>query len=242
MTARSDVLAERLAATRSRIDSACTAYGRSEKPQLIVVTKFFPASDVLALRELGVSAVGENRDQEAKAKHAEVCAALGASGPGVDPLRWHFIGQVQTNKANSVASYADVVHSVDRPALVTALAKGARNAQRTLTALIQVSLDGPDSGQGRAGALIEDVPALADAIAGVDGLELGGIMAVAPLGGDPRAAFARLREVSEHVQSAHPGASVISAGMSGDLEAAIEFGATHLRVGSAILGSRPALR
>jgi hypothetical protein len=223
-------LAAGLAAVDRRIDGALASSGRTERPALVVVTKFFPPSDVDLLAELGVSDVGENRDQEAAAKFAEV-----AHRP---ELTLHFIGQLQSNKAGSVARYADVVQSVDRPKLVLALARGAEAADRTLDALVQVSLD---DAPGRGGVPWQEAVRLADAIAGVETLRLRGVMAVAPLGAEPRAAFARLREVSEQVRRAHPEAFWISAGMSGDLEEAIAEGATHLRVGTAILGSRPPL-
>ncbi len=223
-------LAAGLAAVDRRIDGALASSGRTERPVIVVVTKFFPPSDVDLLAELGVSDVGENRDQEAAAKFAEV-----AHRP---ELTLHFIGQLQSNKAGSVARYADVVQSVDRPKLVRALARGAEAAGRTLDALVQVSLD---DAPGRGGVPWQEAVRLADAIAGVEALRLRGVMAVAPLGADPRAAFSRLREVSEQVRRAHPQACWISAGMSGDLEEAIAEGATHLRVGTAILGSRPSL-
>ena len=132
--------------------------------------------------------------------------------------------------------YADVIHSVDRPRLVTALGAAARKAGRRLTCLVQVSLDGAP---GRGGVTAADVPLIADAVAREAGLELGGVMAVAPQGADPLDAFRRLAEVAAGVRAAHPGATVISAGMSGDLEAAISAGATHVRVGTALLGGRP---
>jgi pyridoxal phosphate enzyme (YggS family) len=181
-------------------------------------------SDVALLRDLGVGDVGENRDQEARAKAA-----------AVPDVRWHFVGQLQRNKCRSVAAYADVVHSVDRPELVAALAAGAHRAGRLIDVLVQVGLD-DDAGRG--GARVEDVPSLADAVAGADGLRLGGVMAVAPLAADPDAAFARLAEVAARLQATHPRADAISAGMSGDLEAAIRYGATHVRVGTALLGGR----
>ena len=223
-------LAAGLAAVDRRIDGALASSGRTERPVIVVVTKFFPPSDVDLLAELGVSDVGENRDQEAAAKFAEVSHR--------PELTLHFIGQLQSNKAGSVARYADVVQSVDRPKLVRALARGAEAADRTLDALVQVSLD---DAPGRGGVPWQEAVRLADAIAGVEALRLRGVMAVAPLGADPRAAFSRLREVSEQVRRAHPQACWISAGMSGDLEEAIAEGATHLRVGTAILGSRPSL-
>lgn len=232
MSRRED-LAERLAAVEGRIAAACEAAGRSrDEVQLIVVTKFFPRSDVDLLAELGMRDLGENREQEAAAKLAD-----GGPPSGV---RTHFIGQLQSNKAGAVTRWADVVQSVDRPKLVGALARGAEAAGREVTALVQVDLD-PAGGTGRGGAAPADVPALADAIASSP-LRLGGLMAVAPLGADPEPAFARLAALAEALRADHPEASWISAGMSGDLEAAVRHGATHLRVGTAILGDRPSHR
>lgn len=230
---RREELAERLAAVEGRIAAACEAAGRSrDEVQLIVVTKFFPRSDVDLLAELGMRDLGENREQEAAAKLAD-----GGLPSGV---RTHFIGQLQSNKAGAVTRWADVVQSVDRPKLVGALARGAEAAGREVTALVQVDLD-PAGGTGRGGAAPADVPALADAIASSP-LRLGGLMAVAPLGADPEPAFARLAALAEALRADHPEASWISAGMSGDLEAAVRHGATHLRVGTAILGDRPSHR
>ena len=230
---RREELAERLAAVEGRIAAACEAAGRSrDEVQLIVVTKFFPRSDVDLLAELGMRDLGENREQEAAAKLAD-----GGPPSGV---RTHFIGQLQSNKAGAVTRWADVVQSVDRPKLVGTLARGAEAAGREVTALVQVDLD-PAGGTGRGGAAPADVPALADAIASSP-LRLGGLMAVAPLGADPEPAFARLAALAEALRADHPEASWISAGMSGDLEAAVRHGATHLRVGTAILGDRPSHR
>jgi hypothetical protein len=224
-------LRENLAEVRVRIEAACAAAGRpSADVGLIAVTKTFPVSDVRLLSQLGITDVGENKDQEAAPK-AAASAALGL------PLTWHFVGQIQTNKAASVASYADVIHSVDRPRLVSALGRRAAAAGRELRCLIQVSLD---EAEGRGGASPGDVPALADAIADQPGLALGGVMAVAPLGAPPGPAFARLRDISGLVRSGHPAATAISAGMSGDLEQAIAHGATLVRIGTALLGGRPA--
>ncbi len=228
---RAEELAANLAAVRARIAAATRACDRpAESVTLVVITKNWPGSDVRTLAGLGVTDVGENRDQEAHAKAGE-CADLG--------LRWHFVGQLQTNKARSVACYADVVHSVDRAKLVGALGAGARAASRVLGCLIQVSLDGDVA---RGGALPVDVPWLAQQIVATGGLELRGLMGVAPLSSPPAPAFARLAAVSADLRSDHPDAGWISAGMSGDLEQAIAAGATHVRVGSAILGARPALR
>jgi PLP dependent protein len=227
---RREELAVRLAEVRGRIAKACEAAGRDvSELTLIAVTKTKPASDVRLLSELGVRDIGENRDAEAAPKAAE-CADL-----GVENLTWHFVGQLQTNKCASVARYASVVHSVDRPRLISALGKAARRAGRVIECLVEVSLDGDPA---RGGAVAEQVPALAEALAAEDGLVLGGVMAVAPLSMPPADAFGRLLVSAAAVREVRPGATVISAGMSGDLEAAVEAGATHLRIGTALLGDR----
>jgi PLP dependent protein len=224
---RREELALRLAEVRDRIAKACEAAGRDvSELTLIAVTKTKPASDVRLLSELGVRDIGENRDAEAAPKAAE-CADL--------DVTWHFVGQLQTNKCASVARYASVVHSVDRPRLISALGQAARRAGRVIEGLVEVSLDGdPDRG----GALAEQVPALAEALAAEEGLVLGGVMAIAPLSMPPADAFARLMVSAAAVREIRPAATVVSAGMSGDLEAAVEAGATHLRIGTALLGDR----
>jgi pyridoxal phosphate enzyme (YggS family) len=230
-------LGRRLAAVHQRIATAAGAAGREGNlPTLIVVTKFHPAEDIKRLAALGVTDVGENRDQEASAK------ALQLADCG---LTWHFVGQLQSKKAKSVLRYAAAVHSVDRPQLVDALAKAAQIERGTtgrapLGCFIQVSLE-DDAGAHRGGAVPEEVLPLAERIASSDGLELAGVMAVAPLGAQPEAAFEKLARISAGLVAEHPAATAISAGMSQDLEAAIAFGATHLRIGSDILGSRPAV-
>lgn len=232
--ARRHQIAENLTRVRARIAAACVDAGRDPgSVTLIAVTKTYPAADVAHLVSLGVRDVGENRDQEAAPKAAELAAA------GIEP-RWHYVGQLQRNKSRSVASYASVVHSVDREPLVAALA-AARTASAVgvpLDVLVQCSLDGDTN---RGGAELSDVPALAAAIAGHPSLRLAGLMAVAPLATDPADAFARLFVASKALRHDHSDATMISAGMSGDLEAAIRHGATHVRVGSALLGTRPPL-
>ncbi|GAB3205825.1 YggS family pyridoxal phosphate-dependent enzyme [Marinactinospora thermotolerans] len=230
---RAKQIAANLVAVRERVERACDAAGRDPADvTIIAVTKTRPACDVRILAELGVTDVGENRDQEAAPKAAE-CGDL--------DLTWHFVGQLQTNKARSVARYADVVHSVDRERLARALGARARSEGRRLSCLVQVDLD-PGASAGvigpRGGADPRDVMAVAEAIDAEEGLVLGGVMAVAPLGADPDAAFARLSEVASTLRDRYPHATAISAGMSGDLEAAIARGATHLRVGTALLGDR----
>ena len=227
---RSAELAAGLEGVEARISAACSAAGRRrEDITLVVVTKTYPAADLVRLAALGVRDVGENREQEGSAKHAE-CGGL--------PLTWHFIGQLQTNKARSVSGWADLVHSLDRPALVAALARGAARAGRVIDCLLQVSLDGDPA---RGGVPVQQLPALAEAVAAAPALRLRGVMAVAPLDADPRAAFAVMPGLLDQVRRVEPGADILSAGMSGDLEAAVSCGATHLRVGTAILGRRPPL-
>lgn len=227
-------IAASLDRVEARIAAACRAAGRDrDEITLVAVTKTFPADDVGHLAALGVREVGENRAADAAAKFAACREA------GLTDLTWHFVGQLQTNKAALVAGCCDVVHSVDRARLVTALDKGAGAAGRRLRALVQVDLAGTD---GRGGAAPTDVPSVAAAVADAEHLDLAGVMAVAPLDEDPGEAFGRLAEVAAALRREHPGAVVVSAGMSGDLEAAVACGATHLRVGTALLGSRPSLR
>lgn len=231
-TERRAQLAANLAATRAEIRAACAAAGRDEAElTLIAVTKTWPASDVVTLAGLGLTDFGENRDQEAAPKAALVAADL----PAAAAVTWHFIGQLQTNKAHSVASYAHFVHSVDRVRLVRALGAAATAAGRELTCLVQVSLDGDPA---RGGVPADGVRGIAGAIEAEPGLRLGGVMAVAPLDANPATAFSTLRELSATVRSVNDSAAIISAGMSGDFAAAIASGATHLRIGTALLGNR----
>ncbi|MFB6985850.1 YggS family pyridoxal phosphate-dependent enzyme [Streptomyces sp. NPDC056178] len=238
MTDRRTQLAENLARVEERIASACIAAGRKrEEVTLIVVTKTYPASDVRILHELGVRHVAENRDQDAAPKAAE-CADLS--------LIWHFVGQLQTNKVRSVASYADVVQSVDRTKLVTALSAAAVREERELGCLIQVALDAESGERGDRGGVAPDgIEELAAAVDSAPGLRLDGLMTVAPLAGPyagrQRAAFDRLMEFSSRLRGNHPAANMVSAGMSADLEDAVAAGATHVRVGTAVLGVRPRL-
>ncbi|MFD8603048.1 alanine racemase [Streptomyces sp. TSRI0445] len=238
MTDRKAELAANLAQVEERIVSACAAVGRKrEEVTLIVVTKTYPASDVRILHQLGVRHVAENRDQDAAPK-AATCADLS--------LTWHFVGQLQTNKVRSVTSYADVVQSVDRAKLVTALSAAAVRGERELGCLIQVALDAESGERGERGGVAPDgVEELAAAVDEAPGLRLDGLMTVAPLAGEyagrQRAAFDRLMEISSRLRAGHPAANMVSAGMSGDVEDAVAAGATHVRVGTAVLGVRPRL-
>lgn len=235
---RTAELAGRLQRVHERIEEASRKAAR-EKPELIVVTKFHPAEDVRRLYSLGVREVGENRDQEASAKAAELA--------GLEGLSWHFIGQLQSNKAKSVVRYASAVHSVDRDSIATALSRAVLAERESgvrpdLDVLLQVNLDPAAEEQTRrGGALPASLPALADQVAGLEGLRLRGLMAVAPLGADPRPAFEWLHELSGALRRDHPEAALLSAGMSHDLEDAIACGATHLRIGTDVLGPRPSM-
>lgn len=216
-------LSERLQEVTGAISDAAATAGRDPRAlTTIVVTKFHPASFVRELYELGVRDFGESRHQEAQPKIATV-RDLTAT--------WHFVGQVQTKKARQIRAYADVIHSVDRISLVSAL-----EGEPVRRAFVQVNLtDDP----GRGGVAPENLLALAEHVASAPGLELLGLMAVAPIEGEPRHHFARVRELSERLCEVIPTASYLSIGMSGDYRDAILEGATHLRIGTAITGKRP---
>jgi pyridoxal phosphate enzyme (YggS family) len=222
-------LGERFARVAAAVDEACRSAGRSPSDlTTIVVTKFHPASLVRELYDLGVRDVGENRHQEAQAKAAEL--------DDLDGLGWHFVGQLQSKKARQARRYASAVHSLDRDSVVDALAD---DSGAILDGFVQVALtDDP----GRGGVAVGDVERLAERVLATPGLRLRGVMAVAPLGEEARPAFARLRAVSERLRAIAPGADAVSAGMSHDFAAAIAEGATHLRIGTAITGSRPEAR
>ena len=217
-------LAERYNATIADVAAAARDNGRDPSSiTTIVVTKFHPAALVRELAALGARDVGENRHQEAAAKAAETLE-LG--------LTWHFIGQLQSNKAAAALEYARVIHSVDRGSLVDALAKTGLPVE----VFLQLNLtDDPQRGGVQPAALGE----LAQRVLASDSLTLRGIMAVAPLGEDPAAAFDRVRAASTRLVELAPQATDLSIGMSGDFREAIAAGATHLRIGTAITGNRP---
>jgi pyridoxal phosphate enzyme (YggS family) len=229
-------LAERLALVTEGISDAATRASRDVNDiTMIVVTKFHPAQLVRDLYDLGVRDVGENRHQEAEAKAAELSEL---------DLTWHFIGQLQSNKARAARKYASVVHSVDRSSLVTALGNAAftpsgepeLNIVPVLDCFVQLNLT---QDPARGGVQPANVVELAELVAAEPSLNVMGVMAVAPLDEEPRVAFARVRAASDRVRSVIPSATYISAGMSHDYAEAIAEGATHLRIGSAITGNRP---
>ena len=235
---RAAELAANLAATRDRIARACAAAGRRpSEVRLLAVTKTFPAADVALLADLGLTDFAENRDQEAAPKVAE----LANLRPDVR-VRWSMVGHLQRNKARSVVGWADEVQSVDSDrlaeALHTAMVAALDGGPRTepLDVLVQVSIDGDPE---RGGCPLPDLPALSDHIAGLETLRLRGVMAVAPLDMPPEQAFDLLAGAAGQVRTSHPTATCLSSGMSGDLEQAITYGSTCVRVGTALLGGRP---
>lgn len=240
--ARVAELAERLAAVRERIAAACRAAGRDPSAvALLAVTKTVPASDVAALLDLGQTAFGENRVQEAGAK----VAAVAQLRPGLDlPARprWHLVGGLQRNKAAAAARWADRVESIDSIRLATSVDHAVRRLLDTgervepLPVLLQFSVDGDPR---RGGVAESDLLPLAEHVAGCAGLRLDGVMAVAPLGVDQDVAFTAIAAAAERVRQAFPQASTLSAGMSGDLEVAIGHGSDVVRVGTALVGERP---
>ena len=225
MKTRSEELRENLDSIKARINDAAKGSGRnSSEVILIVVTKTFPASDVKILYELGVRDFGENRDQEASVKSIEL----------PDDCRWHFQGQIQSNKLKSIANWADVLHSIDDVAHARKFDSFVSTDSKK-DIFIQVSLDNLPN---RGGVLPKLIPEFLDEVSVFPHLNLRGLMAVAPLGEEPVTAFQRLKELSDQVVKVHPKAWEISAGMSNDFEAAISQGATHIRIGSQILGVR----
>ncbi|WP_020498340.1 YggS family pyridoxal phosphate-dependent enzyme [Sciscionella marina] len=237
MTGRLGTLEANLADVRARLDRACAAADRAPaEVELLAVTKTFPASDNVLLAELGLRAFAENRGQDAAVKVEEFTREHPETG-----VRWSMVGQLQRNKARSVVRWADEVQSVDSVRLAGALERATGNAleagERTaaLDVLVQVCLD---ERPGRGGCAPGEIPEIAAAVAGTDALRLRGLMAVAPLDAEPEPAFARLATLAEAFRAEHPDATRLSAGMSGDLEAAITHGSTCVRVGTALLGER----
>ena len=235
---RRSELVTALGVLRGRIAEACAQAGRDPRTiTLIAVTKTYPAADVVTLAQLGLRDVGENRDQEASAKVAQVRDLL--VGSELPAPRWHFLGQIQSRKCRSIASYASCVHSLDRVEIAERLADAVAAGERDpLEVFVQLSLDADPA---RGGVLPAELDRVVAAVQARPQLRLRGLMAVAPLGEDPDAAFARLAEASARLRATVPEADAISAGMSGDLEAALRHGATHVRVGSALLGRRAPL-
>jgi PLP dependent protein len=236
-SARRDELAAALSAVRERIVAACTAAGRGpDEVRLIAVTKTFPATDAALLADLGMLDLGENREQEATTKVAELRELRPDAA-----VRWHMVGRLQRNKARPVARWAAEIQSVDSVRLARALDRAAATAreagERTepLDVLVQASIDGDPT---RGGCPLDGLGELADEVAGSGELRLRGLMAVAPLGMDTGEAFATLASAAERLRRDHPNATELSAGMTNDLEIAVTHGSTCVRVGTALLGAR----
>jgi pyridoxal phosphate enzyme (YggS family) len=220
MSRRKAEIAENLQEVKERVIQAARSVNRDPAEiHLIAVTKTFPITDIEFLLQLGVSDFGENRDQEAAPKAQSLAAT------------WHFQGQIQSNKIKSISKWADVIHSISSTKEILKFAQSPRKHQ----VFLQVSLDGE---VGRGGAAPSDLAQLAQLVNESNNLELSGLMAVAPLGQEPEKAFAHLAQINQEFREQFPNSKFLSAGMSGDFEAAIKYGATHVRVGSSILGSR----
>jgi len=212
---RLEELSQNLETVRSNIAKVA-----NHEVTLIAVTKTFPTSDAQILHDLGVRDFGENRDAE------------GAEKSTIIPATWHFQGQIQSNKLKSITSWATVIHSLDDPRHFEIIEKVAPHP---LQIFLQVSLDGAHH---RGGAGLEDLYALATLVEKSATHTLAGLMSVPPLGLAPNDAFAQLSLIHTAFMEQFPEAKSLSAGMSGDYEAAISHGATHVRIGSSILGSR----
>ena len=240
-TTREAELADALAAVRGRIKRAAEATGRNvDEIELLPITKFFPATDVLILTRLGCPAFGESREQEAAKKAVEVGAALPP-----EAVRWHMVGRIQRNKARSIAGWAHAAHSVDNARVVAALDRAASQAladhrrSKPLRVYIQISLDGDVDRGGVDIGRPELVDEICAAFQAAEGLDFVGLMGIPPLDAEPAEAFARLQAEQQRVQRAYPQPLGLSAGMSDDLEIAVKHGSTCVRVGTALMGQRP---
>jgi pyridoxal phosphate enzyme (YggS family) len=227
MSDRKAELSRSLADVRARIlDATAKASRRLEEVTLIAVTKTYPANDVEILHELGVSNFGENRNAEGQEKSALVSA------------HWHYQGQIQSNKIAAISSWAQTVHSLDDLSHVAKFDRAVGEIpDKRLNIFIQISLDGDSTRAGvRGGELI----AIGQAISSAKNLDLIGLMVVPPVQAEPEKAFSEVAELAQRFRQEFPKAQSLSAGMSGDFEIAIAHGATHIRVGSQILGPRAA--
>jgi pyridoxal phosphate enzyme (YggS family) len=224
-------LAQRYNQIVEKVASAAAASGKDASDiTLVVVTKNHPPQLVFGLIALGARDFGENRDQEASPKAKEVISS------SKELTRWHFIGQLQTNKVRSVLEYADLIHSLDRESLLVELQKRTVGRVKPLGVFIQVNLT---EDPARGGVGVKDLEAFASKVIESEGLRLEGLMGVGGLDKDPEIEFERLAGLSSKLQSLDPDAKGLSMGMSSDFEVAIGYGATHLRIGTAITGKRP---
>ncbi len=221
-------LESRFQGVKGQITAAAKKHGRNlDDIELIVISKNNPAELVSDLYDLGQRHFGENRDQEAAPK--------ASATSNLPEVTWHFVGQLQSNKVKSVLQYAKYLHSIDRQSLVESLAKELAKNPQTIKGFIQLNLT---EDPGRGGIQPDKLLSFAEIVAGVPGIELQGVMGVAALDRDPRIDFETIAQCSQLLRADHPAASFISAGMSNDFEQALGFGATHLRIGTAITGIR----
>jgi pyridoxal phosphate enzyme (YggS family) len=226
---RKDQILSNLESVKEKISAAAQEAGRAPSEiTLIAVTKTFPVSDLEILYELGVRNFGENRDQEAAPK----VSALPAD------ITWHFQGGIQSNKLKSISNWASVIHSVDKFKYAQMISQFS--VGKTKEIFIQVSLD--TLPQSREGVDPADLMQLAEQIMSLPNLEVKGLMAVAPLDQPTEQAFVRLQQIQQKFIQLYPAASSLSSGMSGDYELAISLGATHVRIGSSILGNRSPIK
>jgi pyridoxal phosphate enzyme (YggS family) len=224
-------LAQRYNQIAEQVASAAASSGKNTKDiTLVVVTKNHPPQLVIELVALGARDFGENRDQEAEPKAKQVLTSSS------ETMRWHFIGQLQTNKVRSVLEYADLIHSLDRESLLVELQKRTADRPNPIGVFIQVNLT---EDPARGGVRVTDLEAFATKVLGSKGLRLEGLMGVGGLDRDPAVEFERLAGLSSKLQTLAPEAKGLSMGMSSDFEVAIGYGATHLRIGTAITGKRP---
>jgi len=240
-TARRIEISQNLAAVEREITLAVEKSNRDRSEiTLIAVTKNFPVSDVVHLYDLGLRNFGENRDQEARVKVEEFKKYVADSESSKDQanqVKWHFQGQLQRNKLRSIATWADFIHSLDQERYLLPLQQLSIELKKPISLLLQLSLDLPIR-PDRGGVPPEELIELGTKVKEHSGLILHGLMAVAPLDVAPDLAFGALQTISGTFLKAFPDATWVSAGMSGDFAAAIAAGATHIRIGSSILGSR----
>lgn len=225
MNIRADEITNGLAQVKERISQAASKAERFlDEITLIAVTKTYPVSDVAILHNLGISNFGENRSDEGAEKSAQVSGI------------WHFQGQVQSRKLREIAGWASYIHSIDSAEHAEKLSRICVEMEKDISIFLQLSLDGaPDRG----GVTAAEISALAEQVSQLPNIKLVGLMCVPPVSYEHERAFSEISDIHRGFKGAFPEAKLLSAGMSSDFDVAIAHGATHLRVGSQILGSRP---
>lgn len=224
MTKRADVIAESLERVKEKITAAAHGASRSvDEITLITVTKTYPVSDIKILHDLGERNFGENRSEEGVEKSIQVNGT------------WHYQGQVQSRKLREIAGWATYIHSIDSSDHALKLSRICGELGKDIAIFLQLSLDGaPDRG----GVIDTEIFALAEKLVNLPNINLAGLMCVPPLSYEHQRAFSEIAQIQQRFISSFSEAKSLSAGMSSDFEVAIAHGATHLRIGSQILGSR----